>query len=197
MEIRISHSEIRELLAGKEFDFPKYTTQIMNLANQNSQGTRPKVVGQMSDLIQEFDGKSLSEWEKWYLEKHPDALDDATEKIWEMVKNLKNAISAIDKELVEEWVEELVIVKTFAGLKFQEAILIKISQYYSKPYRLATPIEESQGIDGFIGDNPISIKPYMYKTKSGLNEFIEIPIVYYSKNKQRLLIEFDHDDFQK
>ncbi len=40
-------------------EFPKYTTQLMNLANQNSQGTRPKVVGQMSDLIQEFDGKKI------------------------------------------------------------------------------------------------------------------------------------------
>lgn len=31
----------------------------MKLANQNSQGTRPKVVGQLSDLIVEFQGNSI------------------------------------------------------------------------------------------------------------------------------------------
>lgn len=44
-------------------EFPKYTTQILNLANQNAQATRPKVVGQMSELIKEFTGRTLEEWE--------------------------------------------------------------------------------------------------------------------------------------
>ncbi|HLS31912.1 MAG TPA: MjaI family restriction endonuclease [Flavobacteriaceae bacterium] len=197
MKIRIKHSEVRELLAGKEFDFPKYTTQIMNLANQNSQGTRSKVVGQMSDLIQEFEGKTIEEWQEWYFEKHPDSLEVATDKVWEMVKKLKDAISDIDKELVEKWVEELVIVKTFAGLKFQEAILIKLSKHFDKPYRLAQQVDERQGIDGFLGESPISIKPITYKAKKGLNEFIKIPIVFFSKNKERILIEFDDEEFHK
>jgi hypothetical protein len=41
--------------------------QLLNLANQNAQGTRPKIVGQMSELIEQFGGKSLDEWERWYL----------------------------------------------------------------------------------------------------------------------------------
>jgi hypothetical protein len=98
----------------------------MNLANQNSQGTRAKIVGQMSDLIQEFEGTALSEWEKWYLAKHPDAIDNATEKVYTMVKLFKDAIVKIDKDTVRDWIEELVVVKTFSGLKFQEAILKKV-----------------------------------------------------------------------
>jgi hypothetical protein len=62
-------------------NFPKYFTQLINLANQNSQGTRPQVVGQLSDLIQEFDGHSLIEWKEWYLERYPNAIDTATERI--------------------------------------------------------------------------------------------------------------------
>ena len=42
--------------------FPKDTVQFINLANQNAQGTKPKVVGQMSELIQEFKGMTLEEW---------------------------------------------------------------------------------------------------------------------------------------
>jgi uncharacterized protein YukE len=191
MKLKIPNSEVQELLSGKTYSYPKYVTQIMNLANQNAQGTRAKIVGQMSDLIQEFEGTALSEWEKWYLESHPDAIDNATEKVYAMVTLFKDAILKIDKETVREWIEELVIVKTFSGLKFQEAILKKISIHFKKPYRLAKPDEESKGIDGFIGDMPISIKPITYKTKMGLNEEISVPIVFYDKKKSEIVIEFD------
>lgn len=191
MKLKIPNSEVQELLSGKTYSYPKYTTQIMNLANQNAQGTRAKIVGQMSDLIQEFEGTALSEWKKWYLESHPDAIDNATEKVYAMVTLFKDAILKIDKETVREWIEELVIVKTFSGLKFQEAILKKISIHFKKPYRLAKPDEESKGIDGFIGDKPISIKPMTYKTKMGLNEVINVPIVFYDKKKSEIVIEFD------
>jgi uncharacterized protein YukE len=191
MKLKIPNSEVQELLSGKTYSYPKYATQIMNLANQNAQGTRAKIVGQMSDLIQEFEGTALSEWEKWYLESHPDAIDNATEKVYAMVTLFKDAILKIDKETVREWIEELVVVKTFSGLKFQEAILKKISIHFKKPYRLAKPDEESKGIDGFIGDMPISIKPITYKTKMGLNEVISVPIVFYDKKKSEIVIEFD------
>ena len=191
MKLKIPNSEVQELLSGKTYSYPKYATQIINLANQNAQGTRAKIVGQMSDLIQEFEGTALSEWEKWYLESHPDAIDNATEKVFAMVTLFKDAILKIDKETVREWIEELVVVKTFSGLKFQEAILKKISLHFKKPYRLAKPDEESKGIDGFIGDKPISIKPMTYKTKMGLNEVISVPIVFYDKKKSEIVIEFD------
>lgn len=191
MKIKIPNSEVQELLSGRAYSYPKYATQIMNLANQNAQGTRAKIVGQMSELIQEFEGAALEEWEKWYLERHPDAIDNATEKVFAMVKLFQEAIIKVDKEVVRSWVEELVVVKTFAGLKFQEAILRKLAQHFSKTCRLATPEEESKGIDGYIGDTAISIKPMSYKTKMGLNEVINVPIVFYDKRKSDIVIEFD------
>ncbi len=188
-KIKIKNTEVQELLLGGNTTYPKYTTQIMNLANQNAQGTRPKVVGQLSDLIQEFDGKSLQEWEKWYTEKHPDAIQNAKEKIIGMVDLLKEAIDQIDDELIERWVEELVIVKTYTGLRFQEAILKKVAFLQKKSYRLAVPEEESQGIDGYVGDTPVSIKPITYKTKNSLQEAIDVPIIFYEKKKDGINIE--------
>ena|SRR5690554_5976488 len=116
IKLRIPNAEVVELLSDKTYSFPKYSTQIMNLANQNSQGTRAKIVGQMSDLIQEFEGSTLEEWEEWYLDKHPDAIDNATERIFAMITSFKDVILKIDKETVRDWVEELVIVKTFAEI---------------------------------------------------------------------------------
>lgn len=191
MRLKIPNAEVQGLLSGKTYAYPKYATQIMNLANQNAQGTRAKIVGQMSDLIQEFEGTALSEWEKWYLANHPDAIDKATEKVFAMVTLFKDTILKIDKETVRDWIEELVIVKTFSGLKFQEAILKKLSLHLNKSYRLSKPDEESKGIDGFVGEKAVSIKPTSYKIKLGLNESIEIPIIFYEKKKSEIVIEFD------
>lgn len=197
MKLKIKNDELQEILAGESIDFPKYTTQLINLANQNAQGTRPRVVGQMSDLIQEFEGKSLEEWKEWYNDKMPDAIEDATNRIYPMIANFKEAIIKIDRELVKSWVEDLVIIKTFTGLKFQEAILSKVAKNKSMKYRLAKPDEESKGIDGYIGDKPVSIKPMTYKTKSGLPENIEEPIIYYDKKKDGLSIEYDDSSFKQ
>jgi uncharacterized protein YukE len=99
-KFKIKNKEIMDDIVGNIKDFPKYTTQIINLANQNSQGTRPKVVGQMSELIQEFRGKSISEWETWYKNLMPDSIDNATEKIYSMIEQIKKAIKLIDKKMV-------------------------------------------------------------------------------------------------
>lgn len=189
MKIKIPNAEIQELLSGRKYNYPKYATQIMNLANQNAQGTRPRIVGQMSDLIQEFGNDTMENWESWYLSKYPNAIESATERIFNMVEELKKSIINIDKKLIRDWVEELVIIKTYSGLKFQEAILKKVSAQLNQGYRLANPMEESQGIDGFIGDQPVSIKPITYKTMTELPEHIGVPIIYYDKKKTEIVIE--------
>jgi len=190
MELIIKNSRITQDIAGKITEFPKYTSQLMNLANQNAQGTRPKVVGQLSDLIQECPKKTYKEWVNWYNKKTPTAIDDATEKVYEMIQNLNNAIKQIDKALVRKWVEDLVLTKTFVGLCFQESILKVIAERRGVNYRLATPIEESQNIDGYIGDIPVSIKPITYKTKNMLHENINVKIIYYEKLKDGIKIEY-------
>ena len=86
MELILKNIQITKDLVGNTVaQFPKYSSQIMNLANQNAQGTRPKVVGQMSELIEECPKGDYQNWVKWYSEKMPKAVDEATEKVYEMV----------------------------------------------------------------------------------------------------------------
>jgi len=188
VEFKIKVDEIRKLMEIETLGFPKYATQIINLANQNAQATRPKVVGQMSELIKEFTDKTLEEWEEWYLKRHPDSIDKATKKILEMIDNFKDVINQIDEEMIRQWVRDLVIVKTFIGLGFQEAVLKKIAEKFDKNYRLSTPEEESKGIDGYVGDIPISLKPTTYQSKKMLTEQIGVGIIYYEKQKDGLKI---------
>jgi len=188
-KVKITNEEIKDLLGAKSFEFPKYSTQILNLANQNAQGTRPAVVGQMSELIQEFSGKSIKEWEDWYLKTHPDAIKKAAEKITDMVENFRNVMDRIDNDIIKNWVHDLVIIKTFIGLKFQEAILSKAAGLLNTGYRLAAPEEESRGIDGYVGNIPVSIKPETYKAKKNLSENIEGKMIYYNKVKDGINID--------
>ena len=188
MEFKIKVEEIRRLMEIENPEFPKYTTQILNLANQNAQATRPKVVGQMSELIKEFTGRTLGEWEEWYLKRYPDSIDKATKKILEMINNFKDVINQIDESMIRQWVRNLVIVKTFIGLRFQEAVLKKIAEKFDADYKLSTPEDESRGIDGYISNIPISLKPTTYNSKKMLTENLEGCIVYYEKQKDGLKI---------
>jgi len=189
MKIKLTNDEIRAALDIENPEFPKYVTQVLNLANQNAQGTRPKVVGQMSDLIQEFGGKTIKEWEQWYINKNPQAIEKATDKILAMVENLKSAINKIDRKMIGDWVKDLVIIKTFLGLRFQEAILAKCAKLKNTQYRLSTPEEEAKGIDGWIGDIPVSIKPETYEVKKSLPEEIEVKIIFYKKLKDGIEVD--------
>ncbi len=141
MKVRITNQELRYLLDAQTPEFPKYASQLINLAALNAQATRPKVVGQMSQLIQEFPGEMLEEWEKWYLERHPEAPALATQKICDMLEKFRSALDKIDRETVEKWVKDLLIVKTFIGLRFQEAILKKLAAALGRTYRLVTAEE--------------------------------------------------------
>jgi uncharacterized protein YukE len=191
MRAKITSRELETLLSGEPVVFPKYVTQIINLANQNAQGTRPKIVGQQTELIQQFPGSSLHEWQAWYQERYPDAIREATTRIHSMVEQLKQAIAQIDEPMVELWVRDLILVKTFLGLRFQEAILKKVGDVKDAPYRLSTTEEEAKGIDGYIGEMPVSIKPDSYRAMAALPENIEVAFIYYEKRKDGIAIEFD------
>ena len=183
MKVKLTSEEIKKYLNAPNYKFPKYSTQLLNIANQNARATRPDAVGQLSELIKEFRGESLEKWEEWYLKNHPKAIEIATNKIGKMIQNFRDVLDKIDAQLIENWVKDLVIVKTFVGLKFQEAILKKGAELLNTDYRLSTPEDESKGIDGFIGDVPVSIKPDTYKTKRSLQEKINAKMIYYKKIK--------------
>lgn len=175
-------------------DFPKYTTQLMNLANQNAQGTRPRVVGQMSDLIKESEATSYDEWKQWYLQRYPDAIDKATEKVSDHIEKLRTAIQEIDEEMIQEWVRDLVLLKTAEGMLMEERILKHLGDKFSQPIRQSTPSQESKGIDGYVGDTPVSVKPTTYDQKV-LPEKIDVSIVKYKSTNQYITVIYDEEDF--
>lgn len=193
-EFKISNDEVAGLSNAPQYKFPKYVTQVINLVNSNAGGTRPKVVGQMSELIKEFDGKSIDEWIEWYTERYPNAVNDATDKIWNMYETMKAAFNAITKDMVENWVKDLVYGKTYCGLRFQTAIISAIASQIGKEWREANPAEEAQD-RWFYRRKTSTIKSSTYKLEAHLLESIEVPIVFYDKKKDGINIEYNPADF--
>lgn len=195
MKYTINNEKIRSYNNSEAFSFPKYTSQLINWANQNAQGTRPAVVGQMSELFPEFadsgDEITIENWKAWYVKRHPEAFETATDKIYAQVENLKQAIKLIDRDMVEAWVEDLIVSKTFNGMYVQKAILAFLAEQINGTYRLATPEEEAVGIDGYVNNTPYSVKPDTYKSMERLSETIDVKMIYYTKAKTGLKIEVE------
>lgn len=125
--IKIKYDELTEDLIGEVVKFPKYTTQLLNIANKNSQGTRPKVVGQMTDLIEEFPGREYNEWVEWYKSKKPGAIEEATERVYNMLNNFREVLGIMDRDFLRTWVEDLVLRQTYIGLRVQKSVLKRMA----------------------------------------------------------------------
>ena len=101
-------------------------------------------------------------------------------------------MNQIDRNMVRDWVEDLVIDKTAEGLIIQEIILKELAKEFGVNYRNATAEEESKNIDGYLGGQPIQIKSETYLSKkSSVREEIQIPIVYYKKTDKYLYIFYE------
>lgn len=169
-----------------------YVGSIINLAGSFSQATRPKNVGQMSDLIQLYRDSdaepSVGGWEQFYDEKiGKSKIKKASETIWEYILRMKENLNQLTEEDVYNWTKDLIIDKTFSGLQLQLDILEMMCD--NGDYRLANSEEEAQGIDGFVNGEPVSIKPHTYKeTIQAGKESIPYRIIYYKKTKHGLVI---------
>lgn len=189
MRFKITTSDAAAHLGGPAPTFPKYTTQLLNLANQNAQATRPPVVGKMSDLIVKANPATFEEWREWYLMRHPDAIATATDRISGMLRNLGEALKVIDDDMVRRWVEDLVLTKTFGGLRGQNAILPELARRLDMPLSPASSIDEGRGVDGWLGSTPVQVKPETYRKMRALPEERSCPVVYYWKDRSHFEVD--------
>ena len=97
----------------------------------------------------------------------------------------------IDRDMVEKWVDDLVINKTFNGLCVQKAILSALAEKMNTSYRPSTSEEESRGIDGYVGNVAYSVKPDTYRSMEALPERIDVRMIYYTKTKTGLKVEVE------
>lgn len=197
----LSKEQIKSYGKKIKHNFPKYTTQILRIANQNSHGTRKETVGKMTDIFPVFlesgEPETVDSWRQWYIERYPGNKEKAVEKISDHIEKLKEAVELIDDEMISKWVDELLFLKTFTGLKYQYAILNFLARDQGKVYKMPTADEEGQGIDGYIDDIAYSVKSKTYnyieqKHEEKIKNRVDVKMVFYSENdKGEIVIEVE------
>lgn len=177
---------------GAAHEFPDLTSDLISLANRLSKATTRKKLGNPASVIEEFEGKTFEDWERFYEQKHPGALDTASRDIYSTMEKLRKALELVDKELVRHWVEEAVLKRAYAAWRIQETILKHIAKLQGKPFRQADDQESEAGIDGFIDECPFRVRPVSHYFKSPPEEQdAQVNVVYFEKAKSGLKVYCD------
>lgn len=105
-----------------------------------------------------------------------------------MLEQIHDAMDKIDRETVLRWVTELVLEKTYAGLRVERAILEEAAHCLGRTLQLSSPEEESRGIDGYLDELPVSVKPNTYKAMGTIGETIDARMIYYEKKSNGTIV---------
>lgn len=160
--IKLTAKNYKNVIQSSRRDWPKYSTQLLNVAVQNCQALRAKFVGSMKEtwlqMKEEGVKGTLDNWETYYNSQHnPEALIEAGKKTYAMISAMN--IGGIDEEMCIDYIKEVVYNKTHMGMGGEEMAVEVVANYYNLPYRFSNAEEESQGIDAWIGDMPVQVKP--------------------------------------
>lgn len=183
-------------------EFATHVRPLLNEANDTAQSTRPENVGQVSDMFDRDEFQSIEQWREWYLNsnherdelKDPlsgktgeDLIEEATDSTWEKIQEYRRVLEEIERETVKRWIEELVLIKTPEGLTHEGEVLEHLADEYDMELTDSSADEESQGIDGYLGEKPVSVKSAEYATNSRREEIEDIdhPIILYSVGQNR------------
>ena len=133
--------------------FELYVSPFINLLNNITNSTRPKKVGQLSILFNEFledlkeKNKSelkLKDWKQYYLNsknvlKHfadstqlsgDQARKLAAQNIYNLFQKLQTQVfPKITLDLIQEWVDDLIFQKTFNGLMLERPVATYVTKY--------------------------------------------------------------------
>ena len=190
--IRLKPQDLRGKDVGAAYEFPDLTSDLISLANHLSKATACKKLGNPASVIEEFKGKAFEDWERFYEQKRPGALDTASREIYGAIEKLRKSLALVDEELVRHWVEEAVLKRTYAAWRIQETILKHIANRQGKPFRQADDQESEAGIDGFIDTRPFSVRPVSHYFKGPPEEKdTQVELVYFEKIKSGIRVYID------
>jgi hypothetical protein len=187
--IKLTQRHFVSVTKRNRCDFPKYTKPILNIATQNSKATQVKIVGSMKDQWTAFmatGGRSVAEWEAWYMTNGgKQKIQAATDKLWAMLNQMPLDHAVFTRDLAEQYILDLVINKTHYGMSGEYHSVLAVAEYFKKPYRFSTAEEESQGIDAWLDDRPVQVKPHdsvkMHHVYNGADVEKTLVITYEAK----------------
>jgi hypothetical protein len=163
--IKLTATAFKDVIKRDRCSFPLNTKPILNIATQNSQCTRVSIVGSMKELFAKFlkadVGRSVDDWENWYLNNGgTQKIQDATDKLFDYLNKMPLDHTVFTREVAENYILDLVINKTHYGMSGEYYAVLATAKYFGLDYSFSSAEEERQGIDAWIGDKPVQVKPH-------------------------------------
>jgi hypothetical protein len=164
--IKLTAKHFDSLVKRHRCNFPLNTRPILNIATQNSKATWPKVVGSVKEFFTEFhalnQGKSVDDWEKFYYESKDglNKIQAATDKLFAYLNKMPLDHNVFTRNVAEDYILDLVINKTHYGMSGEYYAVLAAAKHFELDYRFSTAEEETQGIDAWIGNKPVQVKPH-------------------------------------
>lgn len=207
------HSETnKEIIFKKQKNnknnYPKYLKPILNLIINISQINHKKNIGNIvqmfEDAVLENDGLlSRNEWKIYLKKNHAPFKDENIELSVDKCNSLLLQIYCMigeilhngqSKDFIRDYINNLYFDGSYDGLSIQMQIINHLKEYNYKVTQ-ATSLEESQGIDVWIDNIPVQIKPKSYKFKDGqCNVKNTVFTIFYEKNINGFTLDCDFNE---
>lgn len=160
--IKLTAKHFRGVIHRTRREWPKYSTQLLNVAAQNCKAFDVKKVGSAKETWLAMRNQNIpGTFENWcqFYDQQPFAqnIPGQAAKLYEMVQ--KMGITGIPLSMCEDYIREVIYNKTHMGMAGEEMAIQAVGEYYGLQVRFSTAEEEAQGIDGWIGEIPVQVKP--------------------------------------
>lgn len=194
--IKLTATAFKDVIKRDRCSFPLNTKPILNIATQNSQCTRVSIVGSMKELFVEFlkadVGRSVDDWEQWYLANGGTLkIQDATDKLFAYLNKMPLDHTVFTRDVAENYILDLVINKTHYGMSGEYYAVLATAKHFGLDYSFSSAEEESQGIDAWIGDKPVQVKPHDSVAKHHVRNKADIDktlVITYEAKEDRCFI---------
>jgi len=160
--IKLTAKNYRGVVHRQRREWPKYSTQLLNVAGQNCKVFDVKKVGSAKETWLEMRSQGIrgtfENWCNFYNSKpFVHNIPAQAQKLYEMIQKMQ--VGGITLEMCEDYIKEVIYNKTHMGMAGEEMAVEAVGQHLGKTVRFSTAEEESQGIDGWVGEIPVQVKP--------------------------------------
>jgi hypothetical protein len=172
MQIKLPASNVYDGTAVPDYDWNTYQRGFLgilnNAYNQSCNCGNPKL-GTMNDIEQSFaesGGGSWQDFVRFYCRQYNghtrvrSAIDAMTENLQDRVASIGGAVTELDARW---WARKYIwsmLANTYRGFCSERTVIECVGTALDLPYD--TYGDESNGIDGYIGDTSVQVKPSSY-----------------------------------
>lgn len=186
VELTIDDTEVYDTLPTFEWEkYQKGFLGILNNAYNQSCNTGTKVLGDMSEITSQYDGGSYTDFLVYYADEW-DGTERTNEATQRMADNIVNRIESvggrIDEKVAFKWANQYVqymLVNSYRGFMDEARAIELVADEVDADWRVADSSKESEGVDGYIDERSVQVKPDSHNDLD-INDYdADVLITYY------------------